>query len=233
MVVVFDIDGTLIGGEEIDWQCFDDAFNEAAGFPLTPSFFHSLEEVTARSIVHQALAGATSRVKRDIEAKTLRGYLDRLEKTIRDDPDAFPPMEGAASLLRDIQGRGIPVAIATGNWLESGVMKLTASGIPFESIPMATSSEYYSRADIIASAVEKAGGKLSDAIYVGDGHWDLRTCRNLGIAFIGCGAGIDKLREEGAAYLLDRLNTDEFLKIIERIKAGSRSIHWTPSHTDG
>lgn len=58
-MIIFDVDGTLIGGERTDWQCFDEAFKEAAGFELTPSFFYSLNEVTAKAIVHQALDGAT------------------------------------------------------------------------------------------------------------------------------------------------------------------------------
>ncbi|MCP4756296.1 MAG: HAD family hydrolase [Proteobacteria bacterium] len=119
MTIVFDVDGTLIGGEKTDWKCFDDAFKEAAGFPLASSFFHSLKEVTAQAIVHQALDGATCREKHNIEAKTRQGYLDRLEKAIRNDPDAFPAMEGAALLIQDIQKRGVPIAIATGDWQES------------------------------------------------------------------------------------------------------------------
>ena len=44
------------------------------------------------------------------------------------------------------------VAIATGDWRDSITFKLRAAGIPFEDIPIVTSSEHYSRADIIRAA---------------------------------------------------------------------------------
>lgn len=226
-MIVFDVDGTLIGGEKTDWKCFDDAFKEAAGFPLAPSFFHSLKEVTARAIVHQALNGATHHEKHNIEAKTRQGYLYRLKKAIQDDPDAFPAMEGAAVLIQDIQKRRVPIAIATGDWRESILVKLNASGIPFDNIPITTSSDYYNRAEIIASSIEKAGGNLLNSIYVGDGHWDLRASRKLGIAFIGCGTKLDRLRAEGTQYVLDRLNVNEFWDIIEDIKRSKNRIQLT------
>ncbi len=131
-------------------------------------------------------------------------------------------MEGAALLIQDIQKRGFPIAIATGDWQESILVKLNASGIPVDNIPMTTSSDYYSRAEIISSSVEKAGGNLLGSIYVGDGHWDFRAAQQLGIAFIGCGTKVDRLREEGEQYVLDRLNVDEFWNAIEDIKQSSK-----------
>ncbi|MFZ4767509.1 MAG: hypothetical protein ACOYMN_21365, partial [Roseimicrobium sp.] len=52
---VFDVDGTLIGGEPVDWAAFGEAFGEVAGFALTTEFFDRIEEVTAKALVHQAL----------------------------------------------------------------------------------------------------------------------------------------------------------------------------------
>ncbi len=216
-MIVFDVDGTLIGGEKTDWKCFDDAFAEAAGFGLTPEFFYSIKEVTAQAIVHQALDGASLREKQIVEAKTLRGYLDRLETVVQDDSDAFPAMEGAVDLLNDLKSRKVPIAIATGDWRESSVLKLNAAGIPFRGIPMTTSSEHYSRADIIASAVKKTRGNLLNCIYIGDGHWDLLATRRLGISFIGCGTKLERLEQYGARFLLHCLDIDEFWRTIERM----------------
>lgn len=222
-MIVFDVDGTLIDGEQIDWQCYDDAFREAAGFALTSSFFYSLKEVTAKAIVHQALDGATHEEKLAIEAKTRQGVLDRITRAIEKNPEAFPARKGAASILQDLQERRIPVAIATGDWRESILLKLKASGLTFETIPMVTSSEFYSRADIIKAAVEKAGGNLTDSIYVGDGLWDLRATRKLGIAFIGTGTKLDKLREKGAQHLLGQLSVDTFREMVEEIQKANRT----------
>jgi len=64
------------------------------------------------------------------------------------------------------KGRGIPIAIATGDWRETISFKLRAAVISFDDIPMVTSSEFYSRADIIAAAVAKTGRSLEEAVCV-------------------------------------------------------------------
>ena len=69
----------------------------------------------------------------------------------------------------------MPVAIATGGWLETITFRLNVAGIPFTSIPLVTSSDHYSRAEIIAASVRQAGRPLEEAICVGDGLWDFRA----------------------------------------------------------
>jgi phosphoglycolate phosphatase-like HAD superfamily hydrolase len=204
-MIVFDADGTLIGGEATDWKCFRDAFEAVVGFSLTDAFFAGIEEVTAQAIVHQALADRSADKRTAKEHAVRDDFLRRLKTAHREDPKAFAPTPGTLELLRAITDAAIPVAIATGDWRETISFKLSAAGIPFESIPLVTSSEYYGRAEIISAAVSKAGRSLTEAIYVGDGVWDLRACRMLGIPFVGVGHRRDKLRERGAAHLLEDL----------------------------
>ena len=45
-MTVFDVDGTLVGGEPTDWDCFESAFEEVADFSLSQDFFANLKEVT-------------------------------------------------------------------------------------------------------------------------------------------------------------------------------------------
>jgi len=217
-MIVFDVDGTLIGGESTDWASFGAAFEEVAGFALDERFFASIEEVTAQAIVHQALAGLSLTEKQEKEHAVRHGYLRRLREAHESILSPFPAVEGALVLLRELQKRGIPLAIATGDWRETISFKLQAAGIPIEGIPMVTSSDFYSRADIIAGAVTKAGRTLQEAIYVGDGLWDLRACKRLGIPFIGVGHRREKLREAGATYILHDLNPTEFLQMRAAIK---------------
>lgn len=126
-------------------------------------------------------------------------------------------MEGSIALIENIRKQGVPVAIATGDWQESSLLKLNSSGIPIEGLPMTTSSDYYSRAEIISCSIQKAGGNLENSIYVGDGHWDFKATQKLGIGFIGCGTKLDKLRTEGVKHLLDRLDVESFWNTVELI----------------
>ena len=131
-------------------------------------------------------------------------------------------MKGASALLWELRDKGIPVAIATGDWRETITFKLGAAGIPLDGIPMATSSDFYTRAEIIAGAVVKAGRELHEAIYVGDGLWDLRACRMLGIPFMGVGARTELLRKSGAEYILPSLDPAEFWRVKETVKMPDR-----------
>jgi phosphoglycolate phosphatase-like HAD superfamily hydrolase len=212
-MVVFDADGTLIGGEETDRESFEAAFEEAAGFELGKAFFAGLLEVTARAIVHQALGGADPERIRSTERAVCRGYLRRLTLAHDRNPACFWAMEGALALLRDLREKGTPVAIATGDWRETISFKLRAAGIPLDGIPMETSSDFYSRAEIISGAVSKAGRTLRETVYVGDGLWDLRACRALGIPFMGVGGRRDQLRAAGAEHILTSLDPAEFWRV--------------------
>jgi phosphoglycolate phosphatase-like HAD superfamily hydrolase len=209
-VIVFDVDGTLIGGESTDWECFGAAFKEVAGFVLSEKFFAGIEEITAQAIVHQALGSLSAEEKRLKERLVCQEYLRRLQAAHQSDPGCFSAIEGAVTLIQELKEKGIPIAIATGDWRETISFKLRAAGILHDNIPMVTSSEFYSRSDIIAAAVAKAGRPLDEAIYVGDGLWDLRACGKLGIRFIGTGHREKKLREAGATHVLRDLSPPEF-----------------------
>jgi phosphoglycolate phosphatase-like HAD superfamily hydrolase len=218
-MIVFDADGTLIGGESADRESFEAAFKEAAGFPLDAGFFAGLKEVTAQAIVHQALGALGPDERKSMERAVCQGYLRRLREAHERNPSTFLASEGACALLRDLREKSVPVAIATGDWRETILFKLGAAGIPLDGIPMVTSSEFYSRAEIISGAVEKAGGSLQGALYVGDGLWDLRACRQLDIAFVGVGSRKERLREAGAEYILQSLSPEEFWRITATMGA--------------
>lgn len=216
-MIVFDVDGTLIGGEPTDWACFRAAFEEVAGFVLTDSFFAGISEITAQAIVHQALDSLPADERRLKERSVCQGFLRRLKDAHNNDPGCFVAVNGAVALIQELKERNIPMAIATGDWRETISFKLQASGISLDGIPMVTLSEFYSRSDIIAAAVAKAGGSLEKAIYVGDGLWDFRACTQLGIRFVGVGHRREKLRNAGARHVLNDLNPLEFWRVQEAL----------------
>ena len=224
ILIVFDVDGTLVGGEPTDWASYEAAFEEAAGFALDNTFFDSLEEVTAQAVVHQALGDSSPEKKKQTEHAVRDGYLRRLQAAHENDPSSFPALEGARSLLDNLKEQGIPVAIGTGDWFETSTFKLGAAGIPLGNLPMVTSSDFYSRADIIAGAAAKAGRPLHETVYVGDGLWDLRSARKLGIPFIGVGRRIKKLATAGATYILPDLSPVNFWQVMEATRKSSPAL---------
>jgi phosphoglycolate phosphatase-like HAD superfamily hydrolase len=108
---------------------------------------------------------------------------------------------------------GVKVALATGGWHPTITFKLAAAGIDISAFPIATSSDTPRRADIIRLAAERAGMPLSQAVYVGDGVWDMRACRELEMAFIGTGARTHRLSESGVQHLLEPLEPAGFVAL--------------------
>ncbi|WP_395750174.1 HAD family hydrolase [Prosthecobacter sp.] len=223
-MIVFDADGTLIGGESTDWASFEAAFLDVAGFALTGDFYDSINEVTAKALVHQALADLDPAARQLKEQAVAEGFLRRLKAAHQEDRECFPAIEGAVALLHELKAAGLRIAIATGDWRESITFKLCAAGIPHEDIPIVTSSEHYSRSDIVLAAVSKAGGSLDEAVYVGDGLWDLRACERLGIPFIGVGRRKERLRKAGARHVLDDLRPMEFWRARDAIHAAATGV---------
>jgi phosphoglycolate phosphatase-like HAD superfamily hydrolase len=220
--IIFDADGTLIGGEPTDWASFEAAFLEVAGFALTSEFYDSIEEVTAKALVHQALADIDHAERHRKEQAVAEGFLCQLKAAHCNDRACFPAVEGAVALLHELKAAGLRVAIATGDWRESITFKLRAAAIPCDDIPIVTSSEHYSRADIIRAAVAEAGGSLDEAVYVGDGLWDLRACERLGIPFIGVGHRKERLRKAGALHVLDDLSPTQFWRVRDAIHTATK-----------
>jgi hypothetical protein len=60
-------------------------------------------------------------------------------------------------MIRELKARpDWRVAIATGGWRESAVMKLERVGIPIGGVPIATADEHLSREDIIGAAIRES-----------------------------------------------------------------------------
>ena len=218
MLVVFDVDGTLISGEEYDWKSFNDAFTEVTGRSFSIEFWKSLDEVTASAIVRQGLSDLPENEQEVLELKVRDRCLENLRDERERNPNAFGSTLETRQLLEDLQlHESIDLAIATGDWFETIRFKLKAADISLDSFVHATSSDHPVRSNIIQLAAERSRRDLRDTIYVGDGVWDIRACRMLGIPFIGTGQRIEALRRAGAQWILEKLETEALMDVIERM----------------
>lgn len=215
MLIIFDVDGTLVGGETNDCACFDQAVAAVVGFTLNSAFFDSLPEITAQAIAESSVRAANRDVGVGLEEKIRDEYLRLLRDTHSRDTAAFPPRHGVRSLLASLSTTpGVSVAIATGCWHATSSFKLAAAGIDVSSYPMATSSDTRSRSEIIRLAAQRSGRALSDAVYVGDGLWDLKASQSLGVPFIGTGRKLDRLKEAGALHWVEKFEPKCFLETV-------------------
>ena len=216
MLIVFDVDGTLVGGTETDYRCFDEAFLDVTGVPLPGDRWNRVGEFTAKAIVREALHDWAEADASAAESTIRAGFLARLTAAHAADSQAFPPMAGGPAMLDALAvSKACRVAIATGCWRETSRFKLAAAGYRVEAIEFASSSDCYRRVDIIRTVMERLGAHAGETVYVGDQLWDFRAATELGLRFVGVGRMRDQLRNAGA-HTLDTLSADVLLHAVGR-----------------
>lgn len=217
-LVVFDIDGTLTDTSKIDGECFLRACVEVCGFAGLDGDWSHYENVTDVGIFREIFESRTGRVPdSDETARFRRHFIDLLRSAAC--ARAFAPIAGAPALLERLTStEGIQVALATGCWADAARVKMTSAGMNYDEYPSASADDAMARETIIELAIERSRERVArrfeSVVYVGDGVWDGRACRKLGIPFIGVGAG--NLAAQGASYCCSDLTDGErFVRALQ------------------
>ena len=190
-LVMFDIDGTLLQSNHFDAQCFEAALQDVLGAPIDNRwgrYLHSTDAgILAQIIDELRPSGDRQAIMAAVEERFV-AYISRHLSE-----HAVLPIAGAPEFLRRLQSRhDVMVAIATGGWRESAQLKLAAAGIDVAGIPLASSSDHFSRMEIMKIAEARCGQVLFQRrTYFGDAAWDLRASQGLGYDFVLVGNGID------------------------------------------
>jgi phosphoglycolate phosphatase-like HAD superfamily hydrolase len=101
---------------------------------------------------------------------------------------------------------------------------MASAGMCFDDHPSASADDALDRESIMRlsrqRAAERYGESFACTVYVGDGVWDARACRSVGIPFIGIGtrSRATRLSEEGAVCVFpDFSDADIFLRNVYEI----------------
>lgn len=199
MLVIFDIDGTLCDTHDVESRCYVQAVETVTGRLLATVDWSDYPEVTSAAIARGFLAHLGIPNLDAAEAELIKEFVACLQIEARNHPESFRPIAGAPEMLAELRTRPeYQIAIATGCWTASAQFKLQQAGFDITGIPFASCSDTPRRKDIITLAARRAGRDVKEAVYVGDGPWDLEATRALGIPFIGIGSRHSRLRELGA-----------------------------------
>jgi beta-phosphoglucomutase-like phosphatase (HAD superfamily) len=183
-LAIFDIDGTLIDSNSVDNACFLASLGTSADATDWSDYPHH----TDRGLTHEFLRRKWSRDPDESEITRHRAaFIDALRTRVT----RLDEIRGARVFIAFLRQRGWEIALATGAWSESALLKLKAAGFP-PALPLACCDAWTSREEIVLGAI--AGRRCDRIVVFGDGWWDVRAARNLNLPFIGVGGAA-----EGAA----------------------------------
>ncbi len=223
-LVIFDVDGTLVHSEKKDSQTFADTYEVMYGRPFPTINWHTYPHVTDYVILNTVVEkhfqrSITTTEKEKFEAK----YLSLLAERRKESPQDYYSIAGAPGLIQYLeQSSKHQVAIATGGWKATALLKLDHVGISARDKPISGGDAKPNRELILKEALGLAKqqyGTFERVVYVGDATWDVRTTRNLAMNFIGIRHRNDKavLAEVGAQHVLqDFQDMDQFLDLVKR-----------------
>jgi phosphoglycolate phosphatase-like HAD superfamily hydrolase len=228
-LVMFDIDGTLTETMKVDEECFVRSFVNVFGFTDIDTDWSHYPHTTDSSIFHEIYASRMGRSPTALDVSRFRQHFIELLATASS-RSPFASVAGAGQLLSRLACSGSHhVSLATGGWRDSARLKMASAGMCFDAYPAATADDAFDRKSIMRLSKQRAaewyGGAFISIIYVGDGVWDARACRTLGIPFIGIGSGARAIRlaSEGAVRVFKDFSEDDlFLESLHELaKAGS------------
>lgn len=195
-LAIFDIDGTLTNTNDVDEGCFVKALSDAHGITGINTDWVTYPHTTDSGITNQIFQERFDRDPEDAELDKFKScFVTRLSEEYQSRSSGFAAIEGASvALSRLKRDPDWAVAIATGCWRESALLKLKAANIDIDEIPAAFAEDGFSREAILQSAVSQSLeqhrlNNFAKIVSIGDGLWDVRTARHLNFTFLGVGSG--------------------------------------------
>ncbi len=228
-LAIFDIDGTLTESVAVDEDCFVQAFRDVLGIDQINTNWLDYNFQTDSGLALEICRKHLGRDPGVGEISRLQScFVQLLCAAVEATGKPMQEIPGASVLLDRLKAHpSWHVAIATGGWKASARFKLASAGLPMDAFPWANADDAFDRVDILRTAIQRAGQEYGQdafekVVYVGDGVWDVRAAKALGIGFLGLAANnkAGQLKEEGALCVLpdfvDPVRVGECLEAVAR-----------------
>ena len=192
-LVMFDIDGTLVDSAGFDGELYAAAVRSVLNVEVDRNW-DAYEHVSDRGILEQLLRDARFDGERaELAARVQQRFVTLVGDYIERQPAAVREIPGARVLVeRLLSMPHVRVAVATGGWGPTGLLKLGHVGIDVERLGFASSSDAPARVEIMRLAAQRAlrGAPVTRTTYFGDGPWDRRASAALGYDFVAVGGAV-------------------------------------------
>jgi len=191
-LVIFDVDGTLVKSVKIDTQCFVQSIEDSFSIKNIDTRWHMYKHATDSNIFEEIFENSLSRKPTSSEIQQhVEKFTYLLKECFEKDKTLLKEIPGAQKTLAKLKIHPTwKVAIATGGWQKSTVLKLTLAGIDFDEFPFVSASEEKVREDIVKRCIKNSKKyyvmeDFDKIVIVGDLLWDVKTAYNLKLGFIG------------------------------------------------
>ncbi|HEV7573978.1 MAG TPA: HAD family hydrolase, partial [Thermoanaerobaculia bacterium] len=129
---LFDIDGTLTASNEIDSECFEEAFRDVFGIEIDTNW-DTYEHTTDRGIASEALL----RTGLEASSEALSLHRTRFIELLDQRMTSLDEIPGARAFLAELLVRRWRIALCTGAWSVSAWLKLARARFDFD-LPLAS-----------------------------------------------------------------------------------------------
>ncbi|GAB3968594.1 HAD family hydrolase [Actinoallomurus acanthiterrae] len=210
--VIFDVDGTLVDTNYLHAVTWWEAFRQH-GHGVDMAAVHRAIGMGSDKLLDRLLPDDRDR-DGDDEVRVARKTLYRLFWS------RLRAFDGAADLLRACASRGLKVVLASsadGDEMGALLAALDADDAIAAVTSSADAEQSKPAPDIVQVALDRAGVRPDQAVFVGDTVWDVRACERAGLPCVGVlsgGIGADELREAGAVAIYD--GTAHLLEDLDR-----------------
>jgi phosphoglycolate phosphatase len=189
MLILFDIDGTLLNSNGAGQSGFVAAGRQLYGKHFTLDGI-SLAGRLDRLILNDALDHAEVPLNQRDEDRFRDAYVAAIRAEFKTGRRVCKALNGALTLVDQVvKNAGMTCGLLTGNWCESGRIKLEAAGYDLDAFEVQSwAGDADDRPGLVAVALDRWGrGSGGDAIIVGDTPHDVSCgrahgCRTLAVA---------------------------------------------------
>ncbi|MBA3661441.1 MAG: HAD family hydrolase [Gammaproteobacteria bacterium] len=208
-LIVFDIDGTLTKTNDIDSLLFEKSILEVLPIHSLDTNWANYKYSTDAGILAEITQSTLNRNPHTSEVVSIKTkFFSYLASAFANHPSHCLPIHGAKEIFQRLSRLGWDIAIATGGWKTSALLKLRSAQIPYQAIPIAHSDDHVERRRIISLAIERSQKHYNKPcfkkiIYVGDRLWDERAAMDLGIDFLGIGDDLGSLGNRDFFHISD------------------------------
>ena len=214
ILIIFDIDGTLVHSNKIDSQCFAETYEQVFDKTFPSIDWRDYPHVTDDTIFATVFEKHFNRTATPTERDHFKTqFVKRIIAERKKQPAAFHEVPGAKAIIhRLLEDPYYIVGIGTGGWHSPAMTKLDFVNIPTDDLYISAADDCPTRVHIVNRAIRLAKAAhptIEKIIYVGDASWDVTTCNDMNIPLIG-------IRVRGDVEVLKAMGvTDVFKNFLD------------------